>query len=517
MPATDSPAVLVARFLKSNNYDETLDLFLREAGLPSDASTVDAGDLTIENVLQEKKIFDLSVRFEKIGIGEDPPWLSPAPSEPTTLTTLPSASNLLSVSIERIKTRSDGAPAQHLLATTADRRLHVISTDPTSYALVASHAQLHDSPILSCAVVSQRWLITTSMSGQVLLYDFVTKKTLDERRDHAKYVIKVAVWEDEDKGDVLVATAGWDAKVLIYRLHGLPGLGYERPEEEEEAEGEGSEDQARDIKFNEPVASIALPTNPEAILFAHHPNSTTPILILTRRDSTFLYFYSIPSPPSSTPSNPSAQLLGKQNLAPHSNAWISFSPSSIAISPTDPTLIAIATSTVPYMKLILARLLLPMPTPPSTPQQPHQQTQDSLTQPSPHPNQAAQARSELATQDAEAAAILSHTSTLATQTAYSTPLVVWRPDGSGVWVNSDDGVVRGVEARSGKVVCGLSGSSSASAASALVHDGHETGAKIRCLWAGRVEARAGEHEEWLLSGGFDKRLVVWRAGRAGGS
>ena len=101
---------------------------------------------------------------------------------------------------------------------------------------------------------------------------------------------------------------------------------------------------------------------------------------------------------------------------------------------------------------------------------------------------------------------------MAPQTPYSTPQVVWRPGGSGVWVNGDDGVVRGVEVMTGKVIALLKG--------------HEPGTKVRSLWAGMVsvteEDRDGveeggraertREEEWLVSGGFDKRVLVWKVG-----
>lgn len=112
--------------------------------------------------------------------------------------------------------------------------------------------------------------------------------------------------------------------------------------------------------------------------------------------------------------------------------------------------------------------------------------------------QAAQARGVLAIQDREDAAILSNTNTLAPQTAYSTPQVCWRPDGSGLWVNGDDGVIRGVEASTGKVV-------------ATLRNGHELGSKIRTIWAGWVKVDE-KQEEWIVSGGFDRKLIVWRNG-----
>ncbi|KAK4955668.1 hypothetical protein LTR10_006607 [Elasticomyces elasticus] len=82
MPATDSPALIVARFLKSSNYTETYDAFIAEAGLPADAGTVSKGDLTIEQLLEEKKTFDLSRDFEKLGVEADDGkgWRTPGKS-----------------------------------------------------------------------------------------------------------------------------------------------------------------------------------------------------------------------------------------------------------------------------------------------------------------------------------------------------------------------------------------------------------------------------------------------------
>ena len=108
------------------------------------------------------------------------------------------------------------------------------------------------------------------------------------------------------------------------------------------------------------------------------------------------------------------------------------------------------------MKVIIVRLLLPPLTEP----------QSNITSPI---TQAAQTQSNLAVQDREEAAIQVHVSTMAPQTPYSTPQVVWRPDGAGVFVNGDDGLIRGLEAKTGKIVATLQG-------------GHEVGSKIRSIW-----------------------------------
>ncbi|CAF9926563.1 hypothetical protein IMSHALPRED_006997 [Imshaugia aleurites] len=434
MPAPDSPPMIVARFLRANHYND-----VPEAGLSQDAGTVEKGDLTIEKILEEKKVFDLTLRFEKTGLQTGEKWTLPAPSSPYQISTLPSASNLLHVSVQDFH---DETPFQLLLASTADRKLHLISTD-TTFSIYKSLSFLQDSPILSCISFGRSGLktITTGMSGQVILYDHEIDKVLDERRDHSKYVVKVATWNG------IVVTAGWDKKVFIYHASG------------------------DFLSLGSPVAATTLSTNPETITFVEHPDSDRPILLVTRQDSTLLYYYSL-----------ELKLLGSQNLAPHSNSWITFTPSSIAVNPKDPTLLAVATSAVPHMKVIIVRLLLP----------PLRESPANIASPA---TQAAQTRSNLAIQDREEAAIQIHVSTMAPQTPYSTPQVVWRPHGTGVFVNGDDGVIRGLETKTGKIVSTLQG-------------GHEVGSKIRSIWCGLIGVEGGK-DEWLVSGGFDRRLVVW--------
>ena len=52
--------------------------------------------------------------------------------------------------------------------------------------------------------------------------------------------------------------------------------------------------------------------------------------------------------------------------------------------------------------------------------------------------------------------------------------------------------------------------------------GHSGESKVRALWAGRgvgvgrSEGNGGKGEEWVLSGGFDRRGFVWRVGEGGG-
>lgn len=430
--------------------------------------------MTIESILDEKRVFDLSLNFERSSLSNDGRGWSEtgdctiifsfhlirhaltakAPSIPY-IANLPFSANLLHVSIEAVRETPCGKRRQLLFVSTADRRLSLL--DPLhDLALLGSRADIHDSPILSCLVPNpdRMTTITTSMSGQVVLYDNQTGRTLSECRHHKKFVVKVAC--SHHRGSIWVATAGWDARVFLYRL--------------------------QSDAFGDPVASISLATIPETVLFLKHPDDAHLILLLTRRDSTFLHYYSF-----TETDNPSLSFLGQQNLAPHSNAWTTFTPSSISICQTNPHLLAVATSTVPHMKLIIVRLLIPplqIPLP------------EAIAGASQPISQASQSRRKLDLEDREDAAIQVHVNTFAPQTPYSTPQVCWRPDGSGVWVNGDDGTLRGLDVETGKICAVLKG-------------GHEPASKIRSIWAGVVEVD-GKQEEWVVSGGFDKKLVVWK-------
>lgn len=452
-----------------------------------------------------------------------------APSNPTVIAT-PTPSNLLAVSVEPWQRLSDpgtmGPPLPlYVVATGADREIHLRHTAAENGDVV-SLSGFSDSPILSYVSVSRgEYVFMTNMSGQLLLLR--GSEILDKRKDHGKYVVKVVAHEqgqekENSERKLWIATAGWDGKILIYCMDRFPAP----------AENEECYDQAVSMTIGDPVASITLPSNPESMLFVHHPTSGRLVLLASRRDSTYLHYFEVEPEPQQEQTQAGAQtgaqtdqgqdsretmqkkpyeckLLGRQNLAPHSVAWLTFSPCCLALSPHDPGIIAVATSTTPHMKIMIVRLLFPS----------EEEGREKFTYPAiadddgsppprtgvPSPAHISPAFSALTLQNREDAAILIQVNTFAPQTPYSTPQVVWRPDGSGLWVNGDDGVIRGVEAKTGKLIVTLK-------------NGHQFGSKVRTLWAGwvdvpqddRGEGTAMKREEWLVSGGFDKRLIVWR-------
>jgi hypothetical protein len=402
----------------------------------------------------------------------------------------PTSSNLLAASVESWQLPEDDADApttaQVIVFTGADRQVHLSEISNNHDSTITSFSSVSDSPVLSyVSILKGRYVLMTNMSGRLVLLQ--GSRILDSRKDHSKYAVKVVAYEEPGETDSLahawVATAGWDATVYLYRI-------------------DLSNEDAPVIP--EPVACIKLTTSPESLVFVRHVDTDELILLVSRRDSSYIYYYQVASPPRETsnldqnesdanksPSTPECHLLGRQNLAPHSNAWVAFSPAHMALSPHDPGLLAVATSTLPHMKVIFVRLLFP-----STGSLVVANASEDVPM-----TQASQALEALALQNREDAAILVQANTYAPQTAYSTPQVAWRPDGSGVWVNGDDGMIRGIETKTGKVI-------------ATLNNGHEPGCKVRTIWAGYVDVQTeGEdtaQEEWVISGGFDKRLILWK-------
>ena len=387
------------------------------------------------------------------------------------------SANVLQAKVEMLMQVSNSGVMETtpvVLLSTADRHLTILRlssvSDADAMQVVATVDA--DSPVLSFVALQQRFIVYTTISGLITVYDAIDHKIISKRKDHAKYGVQIIsapspIHDRKSLNSIFLATAGWDRKILLYLLQTDREI----------------------IELEEPIASIELTSLPESILFKVDERDNTLYIVCSRRDSTFLYYYRVCGNDAETYQ---LELAGKQNLAPHANSWNAFSPSCLSACPTDPTLIAVATSSMPSMKALVVRLLFP-----------------AIAQPSlvgaSSPSSTSLARTEVATttgsadavsiqQAREDAAVLFHCNTLVGQTLYSLPVVAWRPDGCGIWVNSEDGIIKGID-MSGKIVCQLRG-------------GHDAGIKIRSLWAGNL-TDGSERRECLLSGGFDGRLVLW--------
>jgi hypothetical protein len=404
-----------------------------------------------------------------------------APSRPQVCNGLDQATNanFLQASLEHLQSLP-ASSSTALLASSADRKLKILSlsglanipNDPGAASLDMYDCILTDSPVLSYQILLGRYIAYTTISGSLALYD-VSRNALvgQSRKDHTKYAIQViqAVNNTTVPQTIFLATAGWDSKILLYLL--------------EKGTGNDAENL---LELQAPIAALTLESLPESIVFSTNPSDGSLYLVFSRRDSTHLHYYRVQS---SGADGELYDLLpaGKQNLAPHANSWNAFTPSSLAACPSDPTLLAIATSSVPYMKALMVRLRFPpsfvIPTP-------IRRNVAIVEDPEEGVENEAQAQAK------DAAAVLFHCSTMIGQTQYSLPVVTWRVDGTGIWFAGEEGVIKGID-RAGKIVSELRG--------------HDATTKVRTLWSGWLELPEQGKKEILISGGFDQKLIIWHA------
>jgi hypothetical protein len=402
-----------------------------------------------------------------------------APSRPQICNSSDQApnANILQASIERLQCLHVN-PGMAILASSADRKLRILSVSELANfpnELVASNLDVNnciqtESPILSYQVLLDRYIAYTTISGSLSLYDASKRKTVGQsRKDHTKYAVQVIQAPNKATltPSIFLATAGWDSKILLYLVSKSTN-----PDEE----------QILDLQA--PVASLTLESLPESMVFSTNPSDGSLYLICCRRDSTHLHYFRVET------SNADAiqyTLLpaGKQNLAPHANSWNAFTPSSIAACPSEPTLLAVATSSTPYMKALVVRLRFP---PLHVNQIPVRSNATVIDDPDEDVENEARAQAR------DVAAVLFHCNTMIGQTQYSMPVIAWRPDGTGIWFAGEEGVIKGID-RTGKIVAELRG--------------HDASTKVRSLWSGWLELPDQGKKEILISGGFDQKLIVW--------
>ena len=105
--------------------------------------------VTIESILEEKKRFDLSLSFEKLGVDDtDQGWTIHAPVDPKVVPSLPSRSNILSISVLDLKLPPSTEVKQYVGVTTADRQLHLMDPTTNSLDVVHTFSSFQDSPTL---------------------------------------------------------------------------------------------------------------------------------------------------------------------------------------------------------------------------------------------------------------------------------------------------------------------------------------------------------------------------------
>jgi len=145
-----------------------------------------------------------------------------APCKPITVDELSSKANVLSVSLAQLQAENESESSIRLISTDADRRVNIF--DPIDLTCTKWSLPLQESPILSTQVLFDKYILTASMSGALTIHDH-TGKVIAFRKDHTKYIVKTALYEDHSREIATIATAGWDAKVHFYTITSAnPGL-----------------------------------------------------------------------------------------------------------------------------------------------------------------------------------------------------------------------------------------------------------------------------------------------------
>ncbi|KAJ8097869.1 WD40-repeat-containing domain protein [Lipomyces tetrasporus] len=422
MPSRDNVHVLVARYLRDNGYNNTLEAFKEELGLEDDMIPSDHS-ITLESIIEQKRLFDLSQELDAVTLVDDEndKWHVPYPGFKSVLPKQSPESNILSVSVAYLSmpisvddSSSSVSTRPCIMATSADRSLRIF--DFYTFDLLTVYTHLHSSPILTLLVLNESTLLTGGMDGRLVVSNPATGDVIAQLKDHMKYLVRIACSKDMR----YLATAGYDKKVHAYSIENMgpdvPTIGFTR------------------------IGTLSFPTNPEAIVFVNPEednttDSTPPQLVVSRRDSTFLYYYKL---------FPVLSEAARHNLNPDSNSWVSFCAMDIVLDPAESKFLGVATSTMPHMRFMLL--------------------------------------------ESGADTIMKSAFTKAPQDTYSSARICWRPQGSGVWCNGDDGIIRGMELSTGNVVVELK---------------HHEG-KVKAMFAGIVDGR-----EVLVTGGFDKTIALW--------
>lgn len=320
-----------------------------------------------------------------------------------------------------------------LLATAADRSLRIYSAQPP-FGQLRAFAAPSDAALLCVAVAADRWLLLSTMTGRLALLDPATGDVVATVRPHEKYATRVVY------SAPFVVSSAYDRTIALHALC--------TPSDPDAAS-------SAPPSFSECVGRLTLSTPPEALAVVTLPSTGTRAVVFSRRESMALYYHLL---------EPSLPHHATRSLAGASGVWLGYDhPLAVALHPRDPTRLAVVTSSVPHMRL----LIVPV---------------DSDGGGGGGSDGERASNREMFTG--------------APQTVYSTAALAWRPDASGVWVNADEGIVRGVEVKRGRVAARLA---------VCAH-----GQKVRTLWAGSVDGVG----ELLVTGGFDKALRVWTVARA---
>ncbi|PWN43411.1 WD40 repeat-like protein [Ceraceosorus guamensis] len=359
------------------------------------------------------------------------------------------ASNILSIQQVILSTRSFSTTQERyvtsrrqvLCTTAADRR--IVLSDAADGAMlecfepVKSNSEIGHTSAVLCTAQNprdERELVSAGMDGRVIIWDLLSRQSVQALRHHTKFVVRVA----HSLCGRYLASASYDRTIRIYKRD------FTIPQRQEVARVL-DEDDSELVPFNpdyQLVHTIETRTNPEALLFVSaslsptiSPSSSAAEnesvaqtkteakrgwLAYTAREDCCLYFCALPiggnvsSQSEQRAATPDFEVVRFNTNANQHDFHVSYSLLALSLHPLG-THISIQTSAA-QSETISRILLLPL----------------------------------LSSE---------RTSTLYTS-APSSPLSpcarhAWLKSGAGVWIASEDGILRLVDLPLGRVRCAL--------------------------------------------------------------
>ncbi|BFZ54544.1 hypothetical protein PYCC9005_001581 [Savitreella phatthalungensis] len=460
MVPSDDPGRLVARYLLDHGYLGALEVFLDEVGVGAGAMGLD-GDvpvdddgipITLDNILSHRRKPPITTTTIHTDLDVVPVWnTNTAPASPTPLAPQAITANVLALTVAQV----NGRPV--VVVCTGDRCVR--GFDMRDGRMVVDFGRPHGSGVVAVAVVGGgEFVVSGGMDGMVRCMSMVSGAVVGELRSHSRYAHRIAV---HPTGHFL-ATAGYDKHVHVYRVSAA----------------------APNPVFDH-LGTIEVPTHPDAIAFVGQD------LALTRKRSNYIHRYTLPTLHPHT-DNP-------HNLNANGDDWVSFDAADLTVSEVGGrVLMGVSAGTSPGGRFLVVDGRVPVPE--------GDELEDRFAQ-------LGRSRGE-----GKLRQTIRHD---ALQTPLGVPPIhVWRPDGSGVWCNSDDGRIFGLALRRSDV----DEAEMATAGRSSMREGEGEGLggvvavlqgahanAVRTLWSGMVAVgENGEEEEVMVSGGFDRKVFVWR-------
>lgn len=373
------------------------------------------------------------------------------------------------------------------------------------------HAVHGGSAVRSIAYMGSGFIISSGMDGRLVVTDMETGACAGQVKAHSRLVNAM----DYSSKFGLVASGGYDGWVVVYKV--VINTGSEKVELTKIGQ----------YKF------MQIPT---IVKIAQLPHTGQPVVLACVQDSTYLNYLSIPnytnvttkeltaqfsslsmSQPSvfgvNTDDTPLLSIISRTNLldSVNTSSFVTFTPMSLDICPDGSNRFAVATSHSPYMRVIVGKIGLEepegnnpalsgtsahgIPSAFADPSSSQSSDASSLGKESSTKENVGKASSTGVDEKKEpyGTMVLHNILAHAQQDQYSMPKVKWSQSGTGVWVSGDDGLVRGLEVETGKLVVELGGAD-------CFEEGEEEKEKDE-----KVKDGASNSDEYGLSKKFTKK------------